>query len=53
MGMGFKTLLLTMWESVVSYLPVDLDLELSAPPAACMHGSCLTPSHLFDNGLKL
>ena len=34
-GMGFETLLLLLatWKTVCSWLPLDEDVELSAPPA--------------------
>ena len=37
-GVGFETLLLAKWEPV--WLPLDEDVELSAPPAPCLHGHC-------------
>jgi hypothetical protein len=50
--MGFETLLLASWKPVFSWLPSEQDVELSAPPAPCLPGSC----HAFclhDNGLNL
>jgi hypothetical protein len=52
-GLGFKTLILAVWEPVFSYQPLDEDVELSAPPAPCLPGYCHAPSRLDDNGLKL
>jgi len=44
-GMGIETLLLTIWETVCSWLPLDEDVELSAPfPAPCLPGSCYSPT---------
>jgi hypothetical protein len=37
-GMGFKTLLLVMWEPVFSYVPLDQDVELWASPAPYLPG---------------
>jgi hypothetical protein len=51
-GMGFETLLLAVWKSVFSFLPLEQDVELSAPPAPCLPGYCHA-SHYYDNGLNL
>ena len=53
MGVGFETLLAAAWKTIVcSYLPLEQDVEFSAPPVQCLlrccHASCLN-----DNGLNL
>ena len=47
-GMGFETLLLTMWDPVFYCLPSEQDVELSAPLAPCLPG-CSHASCLSDN----
>jgi hypothetical protein len=40
-GVGNKTLLLTMWEPVFSYQPSEKGIEFSAPsPVLCLSGHC-------------
>jgi hypothetical protein len=50
-GVEFKTLVLAAWKPVFSYLPLDEDVELLAPPApACLDLPCF---YLDDNGPNL
>jgi hypothetical protein len=50
-GVGFKTLLINTWEPVSSQLPLEQEVELSAPPAR-LPKRCHA-SHHDDNGLNL
>jgi hypothetical protein len=52
-GVGFETSLLAAWEtSSLSWLQLEQDVQLSAPPAPCLLGCCHV-SHLDDIGLNL
>jgi hypothetical protein len=48
-----ETFLLAAHETVFSWLLLDQDVELSAPPAPCLPGCCCHASCLDDNGLNL
>jgi hypothetical protein len=50
-GVGFETLLLAAWKPVFSCLPLEQDVELSAPPSPCLPGCCYVSCH-DDNGLN-
>ena len=59
-GAGFETLFLAAWKlksfllfafRTGSWLPLNEDVELSSPPALCLHGPFHASHH--DNGLKL
>jgi len=50
-GTCFETLLLATWQQVFSYLPLDQDIELSAPPLPGLPGPCHAFCH-DDNGLN-
>jgi hypothetical protein len=51
--MGFETLLLDAWKTVVySWLPLDEAVELSAPLVPCLLGCCHASYH-DDNRLNL
>jgi len=39
-GMGFKTLLLAVWNRVFHYQPSDKDVDPSVLPALCLPGCC-------------
>jgi hypothetical protein len=43
-GCGHKTLTLAAWKSIFYQLPPNEDVELSAPPAPCLHGCCHVPA---------
>ena len=43
-GMGFKTLILAAWKSVFSWLPLEQDVELSAPSEHACLNSALLPT---------
>ena len=43
-GMGFKTLILGPWKPVFSFLPLEQDVELSAPPTPCLPRCCHAPA---------
>jgi hypothetical protein len=51
-GVGFETHLLLKWKKICSWLPLNEDVELSAPVALCLHGHCHA-SCLDVNGLNL
>ena len=46
---GFETFLLTMWEPVLSCLPLEQDIELSAPPVPCLPGCYHSPALMIMN----
>ena len=50
--MGFETLLLAMWETAFSCMPLEQDVELSGPPASYLP-ECYHVSSHDDNGLNL
>jgi hypothetical protein len=41
---GFETLLLAMWETVYFWLPLEEDVELSAPPISSLSRYCHPPT---------
>jgi hypothetical protein len=49
---GIENLLLATWEIALFCLPLEQDVELSAPPAPYLPGCCHA-SLLDDNGLNL
>jgi hypothetical protein len=49
-GVGFKTLILAAWKPVFSSLPLDEDVELSAPSAPCLPGCCHAPTLMIMDG---
>jgi hypothetical protein len=49
---GFETVLLTAWKTVVFWMQMDQDVELSAPPAPSLPGCCHASS-LHDKALNL
>jgi hypothetical protein len=49
---GKETLAACLWETVSSWLPLDQEAELLAPPAPCLPACCHV-SHHDDNGLNL
>jgi hypothetical protein len=51
-GVGSETLLLAMWKTDCSWLPLNEDVELSASPAPCLPGHCCVSCH-DDKGLNL
>jgi hypothetical protein len=49
MGVSFETLLLAAWKTVFSWLPLDQDIELSAPsPYTCLDTAMLPALMLMD-----
>ena len=42
--MGFKILILAAWKTVLSCLPSEQYIELSAPPVPCLPGCCHVPA---------
>jgi hypothetical protein len=47
-GVGFKILFLAAWKLTFSCLPLDEDVELSAPAASCLPEHCHAPALIMD-----
>jgi hypothetical protein len=51
-GAGIEAILLAAWKPIFSFLPLDEDVDLSAPPASLLPGHCHASCY-DDNGLNL